>query len=185
MTEEEQQPNNEIAAKSDLASLAPEEQEECKKKAEEYLNNWKRERADFVNYKTDENQRLNRRGEVAKMKVIEDFLEIKFLSFTHSGAISYLLCAKKLLALIVGNQTMIGFSDNWLAANIASEFNPPTELLRTILPNKFKFSCDPASSIKGVVGKKWFFNTIPAILPRSESINDFTVYFLGMISGPI
>ena len=32
--------------------------EESKKQAEEYLNNWKRERADFVNYKKDEGKRM-------------------------------------------------------------------------------------------------------------------------------
>ena len=31
---------------------------ECQKQAEEYLNNWKRERADFINYKKDEAKRL-------------------------------------------------------------------------------------------------------------------------------
>ena len=33
------------------------EQEELQKKCDEYLNNWKRERADFVNYKKDELER--------------------------------------------------------------------------------------------------------------------------------
>lgn len=33
------------------------EVEDLKKKVEEYLNNWKRERADFVNYKKDEMER--------------------------------------------------------------------------------------------------------------------------------
>lgn len=33
------------------------EAEELKKKADEYLNNWKRERADFLNYKKDEIER--------------------------------------------------------------------------------------------------------------------------------
>ncbi|KKP30978.1 MAG: Protein GrpE [Parcubacteria group bacterium GW2011_GWC2_32_10] len=33
------------------------EADELKKKADEYLNNWKRERADFVNYKKDELER--------------------------------------------------------------------------------------------------------------------------------
>ena len=32
--------------------------EECQKKAEEYLNGWKRERADFLNYKKDEIRRF-------------------------------------------------------------------------------------------------------------------------------
>lgn len=44
MTEENQQPNSEI--------------EEIKKQADEYLNNWKRERADFINYKKDESRRI-------------------------------------------------------------------------------------------------------------------------------
>ena len=44
MTEENQQPNNEL--------------EEAKKQAEEYLNSWKRERADFINYKKDEAKRM-------------------------------------------------------------------------------------------------------------------------------
>lgn len=34
------------------------ELEECRKQAEEYLNNWKRERADFINYKKDESRRM-------------------------------------------------------------------------------------------------------------------------------
>lgn len=32
--------------------------EECKNKCEEYLNNWKRERADFINYKKEEMERI-------------------------------------------------------------------------------------------------------------------------------
>lgn len=34
------------------------EQEDWKSRADEYLNNWKRERADFLNYKKDEAKRL-------------------------------------------------------------------------------------------------------------------------------
>ncbi len=48
MTEEKQQTN----------AAEPSELEICKKQAEEYLNNWKRERADFINYKKDEAKRL-------------------------------------------------------------------------------------------------------------------------------
>ena len=40
-----------------------EELEQVKSKSEEYLNNWKRERADFINYKKDEIRRL---GEIIK-----------------------------------------------------------------------------------------------------------------------
>src|SRR3989344_6403753 len=32
--------------------------EKCKQRCEEYLNNWKRERADFLNYKKDEAKRM-------------------------------------------------------------------------------------------------------------------------------
>ncbi len=41
---------NNISADDELAV--------CKKQAEEYLNNWKRERADFINYKKDESKRV-------------------------------------------------------------------------------------------------------------------------------
>ena len=34
------------------------ELDECKKKSEEYLNGWKRERADFINYKKEEMERI-------------------------------------------------------------------------------------------------------------------------------
>jgi|SRR3989338_6218141 len=34
------------------------ELEKCKQQCEEYLNNWKRERADFLNYKKDETRRI-------------------------------------------------------------------------------------------------------------------------------
>lgn len=60
MIEEKEQSNKELAAQPETGqtSLAPKEQEECKKQAEEYLNNWKRERADFINYKKDEGKRM-------------------------------------------------------------------------------------------------------------------------------
>ncbi len=44
MDEEKQEQNKEL--------------EEVKKQAEEYLNNWKRERADFINYKNNEGKRM-------------------------------------------------------------------------------------------------------------------------------
>lgn len=49
------------------------ESEECKK-AEEYLNNWKRERADFLNYKKDESRRME-----------------EFLKFSTEGIITELI----------------------------------------------------------------------------------------------
>jgi len=56
--------------------------EKCKKQVEEYLNNWKRERADFINYKKDEAKRLSEfakfAGEGMILQVIDliDDLEI-------------------------------------------------------------------------------------------------------------
>ncbi len=51
--------NVEITKEADENKIEkPNDLEEYKKKCEEYLNNWKRERADFLNYKKDEAQRL-------------------------------------------------------------------------------------------------------------------------------
>ena len=45
---------------SDLNGTSPKsELEECKQKCEEYLNNWKRERADALNYQKSETERWN------------------------------------------------------------------------------------------------------------------------------
>src|SRR3989338_10489549 len=50
------------------------ELEECKHQCEEYLNNWKRERADFANYKKDEARRME-----------------EFLKFSTEGIITELI----------------------------------------------------------------------------------------------
>jgi len=50
------------------------ELEECKKKCDEYLNNWKRERADFLNYKKDEIERIGFFG-----KYIKEDMTLKIL----------------------------------------------------------------------------------------------------------
>lgn len=47
----------------------------CKKQAEEYLNNWKRERADFINYKKDEVKRLGEFVKFASESLILELLE--------------------------------------------------------------------------------------------------------------
>lgn len=65
MTEENQQPNKENK-----------EFEECKKQAEEYLNNWKRERADFVNYKKDEAKRMEEFLKFANEAVLMEVVEM-------------------------------------------------------------------------------------------------------------
>jgi molecular chaperone GrpE len=45
-------------------------------KAEEYLNNWKRERADFLNYKKDEAKRIEEFARFANEDVILEAIEI-------------------------------------------------------------------------------------------------------------
>ena len=50
--------------------------EECQKQAEEYLNNWKRERADFINYKKDEAKRLEEFVKFANEGIILEIIEL-------------------------------------------------------------------------------------------------------------
>ncbi|MEX2090781.1 MAG: nucleotide exchange factor GrpE [Candidatus Paceibacterota bacterium] len=45
-------------------------------KAEEYLNNWKRERADFLNYKKDEFKRLSEFAKFANEGVLMEVIEL-------------------------------------------------------------------------------------------------------------
>ncbi len=52
------------------------ELEECKKKCDEYLNNWKRERADFLNYKKEEMERIGFLGKYLKEDIIFKILPI-------------------------------------------------------------------------------------------------------------
>ncbi|HEY4506968.1 MAG TPA: nucleotide exchange factor GrpE [Candidatus Paceibacterota bacterium] len=48
----------------------------CKKQVEEYLNNWKRERADFVNYKKEEAKRMEEFVGFANQAIIVEFLDV-------------------------------------------------------------------------------------------------------------
>jgi molecular chaperone GrpE len=48
---------------------------ECHKQAEEYLNNWKRERADFINYKNDEAKRAEEFVKFVNKDLILDMLD--------------------------------------------------------------------------------------------------------------
>ena len=50
--------------------------EELRKKAEEYLNGWKRERADFLNYKKDEMERIGQMIKYANEELILKILPI-------------------------------------------------------------------------------------------------------------
>ena len=61
---DEQNPNN---------KTEPSELEKCQQEKEEYLNNWKRERADFVNYKKDESKRM---GEFLKFSTEGIIIEL-------------------------------------------------------------------------------------------------------------
>ncbi len=60
---EEQQKNKEL---SDL--------EECQKKCEEYLNGWKRAKADLINYKKEESQRMEEFGKYNRQAFIFNLL---------------------------------------------------------------------------------------------------------------
>jgi len=55
---------------------AENELEKCNKKCDEYLNNWKRERADFLNYKKDEMERIGFLGKYVKEDIIFKILPI-------------------------------------------------------------------------------------------------------------
>lgn len=50
--------------------------EECEKQKQEYLAGWKRERADFLNYKKDEVERLGRVIDISKEEIISELLPI-------------------------------------------------------------------------------------------------------------
>ena len=50
--------------------------DELEKKCEEYLNNWKRERADFLNYKKEEMERVGFLGKYLKEDIILKILPI-------------------------------------------------------------------------------------------------------------
>src|SRR3989344_8317656 len=53
-----------------------EELEKAKSQTEEYLNNWKRERADFLNYKKDEIKRLSEFAKFADGGVVLEVIEL-------------------------------------------------------------------------------------------------------------
>src|SRR3989344_330977 len=52
------------------------ELEKCQKERDEYLNNWKRERADFLNYKKDEAKRLEEFVRFANEDLLMETIEI-------------------------------------------------------------------------------------------------------------
>ncbi len=54
----------------------PKEFEECKKKCDEYLNNWKRAAADLANYKKDEMERAGLLAGYAKAGIVFSILPV-------------------------------------------------------------------------------------------------------------
>jgi len=50
--------------------------EECKKEREEYLNGWKRAKADFLNYKNEESERIARIVEYREEEIISEIIMI-------------------------------------------------------------------------------------------------------------
>lgn len=50
------------------------ELDECRAKCDEYLNGWKRAKADFINYKRDESQRLQEMARYTKESFLENIL---------------------------------------------------------------------------------------------------------------
>ena len=67
------------------------ELEDAKAKCEEYLNGWKRERADFLNYKKDEMERIGQLGKICKrginFKNNSNFRQYLFSRVTRSRGI--------------------------------------------------------------------------------------------------
>ena len=62
---------------SDLNRTSPKsELDECKEKCQEYLNNWKRSAADFINYKKDEMEKIGQLIKYANQKIILKILPI-------------------------------------------------------------------------------------------------------------
>jgi len=65
-----------LATEGESREETPVEPVEVMDKTEEYLNNWKRERADFLNYKKDENRRIEEFVRFANEDVILETVEI-------------------------------------------------------------------------------------------------------------
>lgn len=57
-------------------SLHPEELEICKKQCQEYLNNWKRAEADFINYRKDEKTRNETLLKFSNERILMEAIDI-------------------------------------------------------------------------------------------------------------
>jgi len=79
------------------------ETEDLNKKCEEYLNGWKRERADFLNYKKEEMERIGSLVKYANEELILNFLPILdnvFLAEAHLKDEGILQITKQFLDLL-------------------------------------------------------------------------------------
>jgi molecular chaperone GrpE len=68
MEEEKDKENPSVDGKKEL--------EECEKQKEDYLAGWKRERADFLNFKRDESERIQRIVQSSESDILKTFLPI-------------------------------------------------------------------------------------------------------------
>lgn len=73
--EESSEEEDELNLKDKLKDLR-EKLKVCSKEKQEYLTGWQKERADFVNFKTEEDRRRDELGRYAREKTIRDFLPV-------------------------------------------------------------------------------------------------------------
>jgi molecular chaperone GrpE len=107
MEEENKKHEDKKKEQSATAKDPADEMEELKKKCEEYLNGWKRERADFLNYKNQETERIANLLKYANEELILNLLPIldnfclaeKHISDTEESA-GFLQIKKQLEDLI-------------------------------------------------------------------------------------
>lgn len=57
-------------------SILQKELEKCTKEKDEYLEGWKRSKADFMNYKAEESERSVKEGQKAKEEIIKDVVAV-------------------------------------------------------------------------------------------------------------
>lgn len=71
----QEEPKDKCHCRTELEDLKK-QLEECMASRDSYLNSWQRERADFINYRKEESQRLSFLGGYAKQAILESLLPI-------------------------------------------------------------------------------------------------------------
>src|SRR3989344_6210145 len=61
---------------SEKLKRAKEKLKVCEKEKQEYLDNWQRERADFLNYKKDESARLHKLAAYSREEFVNELLPV-------------------------------------------------------------------------------------------------------------